>query len=352
MRKFLRIASVSLVSFTPAALAQSTPSEFAELSFQALLDIDINESDSEQSSPNKWSFAVQLKAAEFDGYKVNDSDVSLDDVLFSFGQETRTSSNFPVVPTIIKQHAKIVQLGYQVNERLKLGIQVPFIHQQTDHISVVPGYEHFVISSSGLGDIALSASYALEDNSEFSWWVTAGLSLPTGSIDEQGDTPRDAGDQQLPYTMQLGSGTYDFPIEVSYQNKGEHAFTVTLSAMLRTGTNDRNYRLGNNYKLSGKYNFPLSQSTALFTGAAFGYSESIHGQDDEITIGGNYSYPASITNPNLYGGKRVSIIGGISFIPIHWLKVVADISKPVYQNLNGPQPQELWRAGLQFSMLY
>ncbi|CAD5272690.1 conserved exported hypothetical protein [Alteromonas sp. 38] len=352
MRTFLRIASFGLVSFTSNALAQSTPSEFAELSFQALLDIDINENDTQQFSANKWSFSVQLKAAEFDGYKIDDSDISLDDVLFSPGEEPRTTNNFPVVPTIIDQYAKIVQLGYQVNEGLKLGIQVPFIHQETDHISVVPGYEHFVISSSGMGDIALSASYALEDNSDFSWWVTAGISLPTGSIDEQGDTPRDAGNQQLPYTMQLGSGTYDFPVEVSYQNKGEHAFTITLSAMLRTGTNDRNYRLGNNYKLSGKYNFPLSQSTALFTGVAFGYSESIHGQDDEITIGGNNPYPASITNPDLYGGEKVSVFGGISFVPIDWLKVVADVSKPVYQNLNGPQPQELWRAGLQLSVLY
>ena len=305
-----------LFSFTSAALAQSTPSEFAELSFQALLDVDIDERVTEQSSPNRWSFSVQLKAAEFDGYKIDDSDVSLDDVLFSPGEEPRTTSNFPVVPTIIDQYAKIVQLGYQVNERLKLGIQVPFIYQKTDHISVVPGYDNFVISSSGLGDIALSASYALQDNSDFSWWVTAGVSLPTGSIDEQGDTPRSAGDQQLPYTMQLGSGTYDFPVELSYQSKGEHGFSISLSAMLRTGTNNRNYRLGNNYKLSGKYNFPLTQSTALFTGAAFGYSESIHGQDDEITIGGNYPYPASITNPNLYGGKKVSVFGECRLFPL------------------------------------
>ncbi|MDO6566101.1 hypothetical protein Q4561_03440 [Alteromonas sp. 1_MG-2023] len=352
MRKFLRVASFGLASFTSAVLAQSTPSEFAELSFQALLDVDINEQDTELSSPNRWSFAVQFKAAEFDGYKIDDSDVSLDDVLFSPGDEPRTEANFPVVPTVIDQYAQIVQLGYQVNNRLKLGIQVPFIHQETDHISAVPGYDNFIITSTGLGDIALSVSYSLKDNIDYSWWVTAGVSLPTGSIDEEGDTPRDSGDQQLPYTMQLGSGTYDFPLEVSYQNKGEHSFSVSLSAMLRTGTNDRNYRLGNNYKLSGKYNFPLSQTTVLFTGAAYSYSDSIHGQDDEITVGGDYPYPASITNPNLYGGEKVSLSGGISFVPIDWLKVIADVSKPVYQNLNGPQPQELWRAGLQFSVLY
>ena len=43
------------------------------------------------------------------------------------------------------------------------------------------------------------------------WKVGAGVSLPTGSIDEEGDTPRAPGDQQLPYTMQLGFRNLGLP---------------------------------------------------------------------------------------------------------------------------------------------
>jgi hypothetical protein len=35
--------------------------------------------------------------------------------------------------------------------------QLPFVMQSTDHISIVPGYDAFNISSEGIGDMAIVA---------------------------------------------------------------------------------------------------------------------------------------------------------------------------------------------------
>jgi hypothetical protein len=56
------------------------------------------------------------------------------------------------------------------------------------------------------------------------------MRLPTGSIDEVGDTPRNGSGtlERLPYTMQLGSGTYDFAVFDEVQHP-RHASTGSIT---------------------------------------------------------------------------------------------------------------------------
>ncbi|MFT2092426.1 hypothetical protein [Paraglaciecola sp. 2405UD69-4] len=338
----------ALLAVSVKGYSQSTPTEFAEMSLQALLNVSI-EDDKEQAEQQKWSFAVQLKAAEFEGYRQGSRDLSFDQVLYTPGEEERTDSNFPVVPTVINQYVKLVRLGYQVNPKLQIAAVVPIIRQETDHISSVPGYSEFLLTSDGVGDVGLMASYRLTDSPYKNWWLTTGISLPTGSIDQKGDTPRGPGDQQLPYTMQLGSGTFDFPVELSYQSIGEHEYNLNVSATIRTGRNDRNYRLGNNYELLAKYHYRLLESYKLFGAIEFSYSESIHGQDDEIVSNTAFPYAAGIVNPDLYGGKKLSVTAGGVWSYKDSFSFTSHVSKPVYQHLNGPQPKEKWRVGLQLA---
>lgn len=341
------ILFISAVSID--ANAQSTPSEFAELSLQALLNMDVSAKGDYTNKASRWNFAVQLKAVEFEGYLDGNQKLSFDEVLFDPQTETRTTKNFPVLPTVINQYVSVVRVGYQMRPELQIAISVPFIRQATDHISSVPNYLDFLIDSSGLGDTVLSGSYRFSHVNNGFWWVVAGISLPTGSIDEIGDTPRAPGDQQLPYTMQLGSGTFDFPIEISFQSNNSHDYSISFSAMLRTGKNKRNYRLGNNYELKGKYRFALNRRAKLFVGSEYSYLRRISGQDDEITVAGDFPYPVAITNPALYGGRKVSISVGAVWEFSDTMNVTLDFSKPVYEHLNGPQPKELWRTGLQIT---
>lgn len=350
---FLQLFLYLLLALTSyLANAQSTPAEFAEMSLQELFELNIDSKQEENSSPPKWTLSYQYKYAEFDGYLNDDSSLSFDEVLWSGSSELRTDKNFPIVPTVIKQQAHLFSLGYQYSDIISFHVALPVIKQATDHISSVPNYDEFLLETSGFGDTVLSVNYKFVNEDEHKWWFGLGVSFPTGSIDEVGDTPREPGDQQLPYTMQLGSGTVDLPIEFNYQHLGNHDFSLRLSAMLRTGSNDRNYRLGNNYRISGKYQLVLSNVVYFFVGSEFQYSSRIQGRDDTLLVDAPIPYPAGITNAAFYGGRKVSLKSGLSWRLDEKFKLNIELSKPVYQHLNGPQPKEVWRSSVQISRVF
>lgn len=345
----MKCAKVCLFIFTSQCLAQSTPSEFAEMSLQELFDQSIYDVENDQTRPSPWTLTYQFKSVEFEGYLDGTKSLSFDDVLWSPPGEGRTAKNFPVVPTIIRQKAHVVALGYEFNSRWHGHISLPYIHQETDHISIVSSYETFVLETSGVGDTSVSATYNWAASDEGIWRLSMGISLPTGSIDEGGDTPRAPGDQQLPYTMQLGSGTYDFPVEFNYTSTGAHDFNVGVAANIRTGTNDRDYRLGNNYSLKGRYKIALSPTVQTSAGLSFQYSRPLHGKDESLLVNAPIPYPAGITNPDLYGGKKVSLRFGLLWQLAKNYHLNLEVGKPIYQNLNGPQPKEEWRTAFSIS---
>jgi len=339
----------SLLCFfaTSYCLAQSTPSEFAQMSLQELFNQSIYDTEKQRIQTSPWTLNYQYKTAKFEGYLDGSKSLSFNDV--KGPPSNGSGKTFPVVPTTITQTAHIYSVGYQFNDQWQGHLSVPYIKQSTDHLSLVPDYETFTIETDGIGDAVMSASYTL--NSE-SLLLSLGVSLPTGSIDEQGDTPREPGDQQLPYTMQLGSGTYDFPIELSYQNSSAPNLSLKASATIRTGSNDRDYRLGNNYSLSGRYKTDLSSKLQGYAGLACQYSDAIHGQDDSLLVGElSTLYPASITNPDLYGGKKISTSLGLLWKITEGYQLNMELSKPIYQHLNGPQPKEKWRSSFYISKL-
>jgi hypothetical protein len=345
----MKYLTLSLIALTSQCIAQSTPSEFAEMSFQELFDQNIYEDDIDHDNTSPWTLTYRYKTVNFEGYLDGTKALSFDEVLWNGPGETRTTKNFPILPTVICQKAHIIALGYQFNARWHGHISTPYIKQKTDHISIVNNYNYFVIETKGLGDTSISASYNWYNSEADNWRFSFALSLPTGSIDEVGDTPREPGNQQLPYTMQLGSGTYDFPIELSYQNSGTHDFSVGLSAHIRTGTNDRNYRLGNNFNLNGRYKIELSDTLQTYVGLTFHYSDKIHGQDDSLLVNGPFPYPSGITNPQLYGGKKINARLGLVWKLGKDYQLNLEIGKPIHQNLNGPQPKEQWRNALSIS---
>ena len=341
-----------LIVFCSKCLAQSTPSEFAEMNFQELFEQSIYENHTDRSLISPWTVGYRLKSVKFEGYLDGAEALSFDDVLWNGPGEVRTTKSFPVVPTTIYQKAHIISLGYQFNSSWKGQISIPYLKQKTDHISIVSNYDFFVIETQGIGDIAVSTSYNWSNPEVGIWRFSFGVSLPIGSIDEVGDTPRAPGNQELPYTMQLGSGTYDFPIELSYKNNGHHDFHVSFSANIRTGHNSRNYRLGNNFSLKGRYQIELSSTIRTYAELGFIYSNDIHGQDDSLLVNAPIPYPASITNPKLFGGKKVDAGLGLSWRFSEDCQLNIDIGKPIYQNLNGPQPKEQWRNTISFSKVF
>jgi len=287
-------------------------------------------------------------------------DVSINDVLWSPGKEPRTDKNFPVVPTVITQEAVQFKGAYDLSEQWSLSLSIPYIRQETEHVTdnpkFDPYFEDFTIVSEGFGDVELAATWLHRLNQNSSILVNLGFSLPTGSIDEKGRTPKDANvDTQLPYTMQLGSGTYDIKPSIVYSGvAGDWTYGANLNMTLRTGKNDRDYRLGNVYQAGIWTRYALTdwiQPSFRIDGVIW---DEISGEDEDLLKADLpvSPYPAAVVQPKYFGGTKCLALVGLRLkdprgrLENTFLELEA--GAPFYQDLNGPQPSEDWRFSASF----
>ena len=331
------------------ALAQTVPADLLDLSIEDLFDANVVSEADRAETRDKWQLSYTYAISEYEEYYLGTHRVSYGDVLFSPGVDARTDNNYPVVPTEITQEVHALRVGYDLTEALTLRAQLPFVMQSTDHISITSGYDAFNISSEGVGDIALVLDSTISQTLNSSWKIGAGLSLPTGSIDEEGDTPRAAGNQQLPYTMQLGSGTWDVPLFLSFKKyEAGWDWGWDASFTLRTGENDRDYRLGNKGSLGGW--LVWKGASALRPGVRLDYRwrDKIHGEDASLRVPvPGFPYPAPVTNPNAFGGEQVDVTLFARWPFAAGWYAEAAYAQPIYLDLNGPQSSQKYHFSIE-----
>lgn len=345
-----------LSSFCCSAVA--TPSELADLSLQDLMRLSIHDKPlSGEQYQGRWSVEYSYRQLRVDGYKMGTNSVSLDEVLFTPGK-VRTGTNFPIVPIRAIQEVHSFEVGYRVNDQLTLSLVAPFVSQNTDHITSIAGFETFNISSSGIGDVSLLSTWYMPINQESAWQFTGGVSIPTGSIDESADTPRNGVGtvDTLPYTKQLGSGTWDLPLSLSYlRNDGLWHLGSQLTTRIYMGKNDRGYHLGNRYGISFWAQYFTKSWLHPGIKLAYQHIDQIDGTDTELLVPGLFPFPAAISNPDFYGGDNIylSLMLKICNAETNCRKYAdLEFSKPVYQDLNGIQPKEDYQFSISFGMKF
>ncbi len=344
IRTILYTATTSALTafmYSSTAFAQTTPAELIDLSLEDLLDMNVEE---EKRNDNKWEFGITYTKGSFGGYLSGTDQKTFQDVLFSPG-ETRTNQNYPVVPTYICQNAFSYSVQYNLSNNSSVSISVPHIEQRTEHISSIPNFQDFTIRTKGIGDIAIAYSHSKKLSTNSNITGIFGVRLPTGAINETGDTPRNGVGtyERLPYTMQLGSGTFDLTSSVTYTRSLKDINTgINLNGTLRTGRNSNDYRLGNgvNASVFARYTKHKFFQPGLRLSAR--HISQIKGGDVSLRVPTAFPFPASITDPQNYGGERINITASVKSClnTDCTLSVSADYNDPIYQNLNGIQPME------------
>jgi hypothetical protein len=329
--------------------AQKPPTDLTGLDIEAILSLHIN-----RDSFERWNIGYRFLNASFDGYRDGTDDLDLRTEVLG----PPPQGKFPVTPTVITQQAHLLELSYRATQELSFGLQLPFIRQSSDHVSIIPNFEEFNITSSGLGDISLSTSYLAWRANNGHLLLGLGINLPTGSIDELGPTPRDPlNDTLLPFTMQLGSGTWDLAPALAYLGRhGRLRWSLGTSATLRLGENNRGYTLGDRFSLSGSIRGKASTWAEPFLRLSLQKAGRIDGVDEGLKVplpDGTLIFPAPVTNPALFGGEEVELRLGGEFSmgrgTLKHLSINAEYGLPLYQSLNGPQPKEVGRFDLGWS---
>ncbi|WP_157514632.1 transporter [Christiangramia portivictoriae] len=128
-------------------------------------------------------------------------------------ENRKAFDNYMAVPQDMRMDMHMLGAMYAVCNRVILAGILNYIDNDMDLRSRMG--MNFTTESSGFGDIAVNALINFYDKDRQKIHANLGVSIPTGDLEQSGDTPT-MQNARLAYPMQLGSGTLDPSIGVTY----------------------------------------------------------------------------------------------------------------------------------------
>ncbi len=280
-------------------------------------------------SAGEWMLSYRYMFMRMDGNRSRGGKQSTSDVL----------ADFPVSPTMMYMEMHMFGVMHAPTDDLTLVLMAPYIRQEMDHRTRT-GVE-FTTRTDGFGDFKLGSLFVLHRWARQQLHLNAGVSLPTGSIEEKDDTPA-AARAKLPYPMQLGSGTFDLLPGLTYLGQSDDwSWGAQVLGTVRLGRNSSGYSLGDRAQLTvwGARKWTRWLSTSLrLDGQAWG---NIDGRDKDFN-------PAMVptADPNRRGGERIDVLVGVNLYGREsWYRgqrIAIEFGLPIYQALDGPQLETDW----------
>ena len=279
-----------------------------------------------------WMFSYRFMRMDMDGNRDDSDRVSTSKVL----------KDYMIAPESMTMDMHMVGAMYGVNDDVTVMLMLPYVELEMDHVTRMN--TKFTTRASGIGDVKFSSLVKLSEWAGGQLNLNAGISIPTGSIDEKDDTPAGS-NQHLPYPMQLGSGTYDLLPGLTYLGNNDMlSWGAQGVAVLRLGDNDNDYTLGNRFNLTS---WVARDWTSQFSSSVRVNGEwwsNIDGSDQKLSPMAPGIVPTA--DPNKRAGRRFDLLVGASFVPDSgWFegqRFAAEFGAPVYQNLDGPQLETDW----------
>ena len=250
-----------------------------------------------------------------------------------------------MVPTKMTMDMHMFGTMYAISEKWTFMGMLNYLDNEMDMI--MPMNMSMNMGSSGIGDLKVAGLYDLAQwDSGRRMHLNLGLSLPTGSIDE-----KHTNGNTLGYPMQLGSGTYDFHLTVTYLAQTDYySYGTQLGGILRIGENDHDYTLGNKFEASLWGARKITES--LSTTVKFDYSSQneVDGEDTRMM---KMMSPA--LNPNSQGRDITAIGLGLNYYfkdgGLSGHRLAAEWETPIDQKVNGVQLEldSVWTIGWQYA---
>lgn len=269
-----------------------------------------------------WMVSYRYGNMKMDGNRNGTSDVSTSDVL----------ADFMVSPLEMTMEMHMLGVMYGLTDRLTIMAMAPYIDLSMDHVTAMG--MNFTTEAKGIGDVKLSGNYLYKEYDNNQVILNAGVSFPTGSIDERDDTPMGT-NMKLPYPMQLGSGSFELRPGITYvSQRGDWSWGTQINAVLRIGRNSNDYRKGHEFGYSvwgAKKMTEAVTASIRFNGLEWG---DVHGADPDLNP---MMVPTARTD--LRAGRRIDALFGLEFAPKAFQGNILAIEygTPIFQHLDGPQ---------------
>lgn len=288
----------------------------------------------------EWMFSYRYMYMNMEDLKQGSEDASFDDALTSY----------MVTPTKMPMNMHMLGAMYAPSDDLTLMATLNYQSMEMDHVTRMGGT--FITKANGFGDIQLAGLYRFFNTDRNTMHAQIGLSLPTGNIDESDVTPASAPNESvLPYPMQIGSGTFDSNLALTYLSQSHiSSYGIQLRGILRFGKNDRDFRYGNRYSLNNWFAIKVADWLSFSARVEGLILSEIGGADPNLN-------PMMVITADTSNSRGNFINGGLGFnmyIPKGSLKNVrfgAELASPLFQDLNGIQlkTRTILTLGTQYS---
>lgn len=271
----------------------------------------------------EWMFSYRYMHMAMEGNRDGDKRLS--------PAETRAAGPFMVAPLKMDMQMHMLGAMYAPSDKVTFMVMVPYLETEMDHETGM--LMRFTTKSEGLGDIRLAALLPLYDYDGGKVHSTLSVSVPTGSIDERGNTPM-ASNVVLPYPMQLGSGTYDLRPGITWTklNRGWSWGAQTTATIRLGGDNDRDYRLGNALDMQTWAAWNPASTISISGRLQWQAWQDVEGADAALN-----PMVVPTADPNRRGGRRTDLHLGVNWLSGGGHRLALEYGMPVQQTLNGPQ---------------
>ena len=257
--------------------------------------------------------------------------------------------NFMVAPQKMKMNMHMLGAMYAPSDRVTLMVMGNYISNSMD-LRTGMGVD-FTTESGGLGDITVSSLIKILNNNRQSLHGNVGISIPTGDIDQRDATPM-MNDAQLAYPMQLGSGTWDPSLGLTYLGQSDKlSWGAQTKYKFRLGENSENYTFGNRFDVVGWGAIKVSDYFSFSTSLSYFDTQKIDGVDADLN-----PMMMPLFNTDNSGRNQLDVgIGTNFFVPkgsLKDLRIGAEIKIPAYQQVNGIQMKNTLMAtfGIQYTI--
>lgn len=272
-------------------------------------------------SAGHWMLSYKFMMMNMDGMRNGTHRVSTQSVL----------KDYMMAPTKMDSQMHMFGIMYAPTNSINIMAMIPYVRKSMTHVTQMG--ERFTVDTEGLGDISITTIFKVFDTHRQRIQLNAGLSFPTGSIDEK-----------AAYEMQLGSGTLDLIPGITYLGQyRSFSWGAQASGTIRIADNKNDYALGDRFDATawGAWDwFNWISTSARMDWQSWG---NIDGADPALDPG---TMPSA--DPNLQGGNRLDLLFGLNFyVPegptlIKGQRLAVEFGLPVYQDLDGPQLEADW----------
>jgi hypothetical protein len=210
-------------------------------------------------------------------------------------------------------------------------------------------------SASGLGDIEVRALLEMHDTWPYRAHVSAGVSIPTGSVEEVGqlpDGPVGGPDRTLPYPMQPGDGTFAIlPGAVLVTENDFGTVGIQGEARIPVGENDRGWTRGAGLTAQVWMAYRFTDWVSGSARVSYQRTGDLSGSDNSL-----FAFSSPLAHPDLQSGTRIELPVGVNFrfpdgrLQGHRLHV--ELIIPAHQDLDGPQLKPATGAAISWGFAF